>query len=51
MIKIIFHQGFYYLYKNASDKIKTMQTYPEALMISFQMTLGEFKVINLIHKI
>ena len=26
-----------------------MQTYPEALMVSFQMTLGEFKVIFLLH--
>lgn len=38
-----FSLGFYYLYKNAAEDITAMGTYPEALMLSFQMTLGEFK--------
>jgi transient receptor potential cation channel subfamily V protein 6 len=38
-----FSLGFYYLYKNAKSEVKAMSNYPEALMLSFQMTLGEFK--------
>lgn len=38
-----FSLGFYYLYKNVANTVTTMNSYPEALMISFQMTLGEFK--------
>ena len=32
--------------KEGNHKIQTMDSYIEALMISFQMTLGEFKVKN-----
>ena len=39
-----FSLAFYYLYKNVGEGIETMKDYLEALMISFQMTLGEFKV-------
>jgi hypothetical protein len=38
-----FSLGFYYLYKNAAKSVTAMSNYPEALMLSFQMTLGEFK--------
>jgi hypothetical protein len=38
-----FSLGFYYLYKNAAKGVTAMSNYPEALMLSFQMTLGEFK--------
>lgn len=38
-----FSLAFYYLYKNVGEGIVTMDSYIEALMISFQMTLGEFK--------
>lgn len=37
--------AFYYLYKNAADIAeKTMSDFGEAIMISFQMTVGEFDV-------
>ena len=38
-----FSQGFYYLYKNAATSVTTMNNYWEAFLLSFQMTLGEFK--------
>jgi hypothetical protein len=40
-----FSLGFYYLYKNIGKDVSAMGNYPESLMLSFQMTLGEFKVI------
>jgi hypothetical protein len=39
-----FSLGFYYLYKNIGKDVSAMGNYPESLMLSFQMTLGEFKV-------
>ena len=38
-----FSQGFFYLYKNAATDVTTMNSYWEAFLLSFQMTLGEFK--------
>lgn len=38
-----FSMGFYYLYKNAGSEVTTMKGFEEAIMITFQMTLGEFK--------
>ena len=39
-----FSLAFYYLYKNAAEKSSlTMKDFGEAIMITFQMTLGEFK--------
>ena len=38
-----FSLGFYYLYKNIGRENKAMNNFPEAILLSFQMTLGEFK--------
>lgn len=39
-----FTLGFYYFYKNAGTNVsKTFGTFPEALHVTFQMTLGAFR--------
>ncbi|CAF0893285.1 unnamed protein product [Brachionus calyciflorus] len=38
-----FSLGFYYLYKNIPSDYKAMNNLPESILLSFQMTLGEFK--------
>lgn len=43
LMNLCFIIAFYYLYKNITQGNSTMNTILEAIMVTFQMTLGEFK--------